>query len=443
MDCLDVHGGVPLCGSVRAGGSKNAALPIMAASILAQGPVHLRRVPELADVNTMALLLGYLGIESKRGPDGTVRIETIDARPTKADYDLVRRMRASICVLGPLVARRGRGVVSLPGGCNIGTRPVNLHLAALAALGADVRIERGYIVARATRLKGADIDLSGPQGPTVTGTANVMSAAAVARGRTIIRSAAREPEIVDLARFLNGLGARIEGMGSDVIEIDGVEELSGGKYEIIADRIETATLLIAAAMTGGSATVRDTSSDHMTAVLTALAEIGVVVASTPTTISVRASERPRPCPIVASPYPGIPTDLQAQFMALVSLASGVSVVSDGVFPDRFMHVAELNRLGARIERHGATARVEGVERLSGATVMASDLRASAALVLAGLAARERTTVRRVYHLDRGYAGLEVKLRALGARVVRRDENQPETCGLSESVADRPAARLVG
>jgi UDP-N-acetylglucosamine 1-carboxyvinyltransferase len=443
MDCLEVHGGTRLCGSVRAGGSKNAALPIMAASILAQGPVHLRRVPELADVNTMALLLGYLGIESKRGLNGTVRIETIDARPTKADYDLVRRMRASICVLGPLVARRGRGVVSLPGGCNIGTRPVNLHLAALEALGAEVRIERGYIVARATRLKGADIDLSGPQGPTVTGTANVMSAATVARGRTIIRSAAREPEIVDLARFLNGLGARIEGMGSDVIEIHGVEQLSGGEYEIIADRIETATLLIAAAITRGSATVRDTSSEHMAAVLAALTEIGVVVASTPTTISVRASEHPQPCSIVAAPYPGIPTDLQAQFMALLSLANGVSIVSDEVFPDRFMHVAELNRLGARIERQGASARVEGVERLSGATVMASDLRASAALVLAGLAARERTTVRRVYHLDRGYAGLEVKLRALGARVVRRDENQPEARPFDASVTDRPAARLVG
>jgi UDP-N-acetylglucosamine 1-carboxyvinyltransferase len=426
MDCLRISGGVRLHGVVAASGSKNAALPIMAASILSDGPVSLAGVPDLVDVNTLALLLGHLGVEVKRGPDGNVRIETVDPVATTADYDLVRRMRASFCVLGPLLARRGRGVVSLPGGCNIGTRPVDLHLAALAALGASIRIEHGYVVAEAKRLRGAEIHLCSPLGPTVTGTANVMSAAALARGRTVITGAAREPEIVDLGDFLNGLGARISGLGSDTIEIVGVEQLTpltAAPYRIIPDRIETGTLLISAAITGGSSTVRGVQPGHLGAVLDALAATGVDVACGQDEITVRAPDRPRPIRVDARPYPGIPTDLQAQFMALLALSTGISRIRDDVFPDRFMHVAELNRLGARIDRCGSSASVRGVGSLSGAVVMASDLRASAALVLAGLAAGRETIVRRIYHLDRGYERLEHKLRLLGARISRHGENQ--------------------
>ena len=421
MECLRTIGGVRLEGSVAAGGSKNAALPIMAAAILADGPVVLERVPNLVDVNTMALLLGHLGVEVKRGLDDRVRVETVDAAATRADYHLVRRMRASFCVLGPLVARRGRGVVSLPGGCNIGTRPVDLHLAGLAALGAEIRIEHGYVVAEARRLRGAEIDLRGPQGPTVTGTANVMTAATMARGRTTIRGAAREPEIVDLGRFLIALGARIEGLGGEVIEIRGVDALGGAAYRVIPDRIETATLLMAAAITGGSATVVDAEPAHLAAVLDALAEMGCDVYLDRHRVRLRADQRLRPMRIVAQPYPGIPSDLQAQFMALAALANGRSTIADAVFPDRFMHVAELARLGARIERRGKEASIEGPNRLSGAEVTASDLRASAALVLAGLAAEGETIVRQIHHLDRGYERLEHKLRKFGARMVRQRE----------------------
>jgi UDP-N-acetylglucosamine 1-carboxyvinyltransferase len=351
-----------------------------------------------------------------------LRIETIDPRPTAAEYDLVRRMRASFCVLGPLLARRGRAVVSLPGGCNIGTRPVDLHLAGLRALGAEVRIERGYVIAEAARLRGAVIDLHGPRGPTVTGTANVMSAATVARGRTILRGAAAEPEIVDLGRFLIAAGANIAGLGTDTIEIHGVEQLAGATHRVIPDRIESATLLIAAAMTRGTATVVGACGDHLTAVLETLAATGAVVDSDQNQITVKASDRPRPLKMVARPYPGIPTDVQAQLMALLALADGTSTVADDVFAERFMHVAELNRLGANIERQGSAAIVRGVRRLSGASVMASDLRASAALVLAGLAAGGETIVRRVYHLDRGYQRLEEKLATLGACIVRETDD---------------------
>jgi UDP-N-acetylglucosamine 1-carboxyvinyltransferase len=430
MDCLRIIGGVPLDGTVTASGSKNAALPIMAASILAAGPVVLVGVPELVDVDTLSLLLGHLGVDVKRGADGALRIETVDPRPTRADYELVRRMRASVCVLGPLLARRGRAVVSLPGGCNIGTRPVDLHLAGLAALGADIRIERGYVFAEARRLRGATIELRGALGPTVTGTANVMSAASVARGRTIIRGAAAEPEIVDLGQFLIACGARIAGLGSDRIEIEGVEQLTGARHRVIGDRIEAATLLIAAAITQGRAQVLGARAEHLTAVLEALVETGCDVDVAGEAVALRAARRPRLLDLVARPYPGIPSDLQAQFMALLTLAEGTSSISDCVFPERFMHVAELNRLGARIERQGSAAIVHGVSGLSGAAVMASDLRASAALVLAGLAAADETIVRRVYHLDRGYEQLEKKLRALGARVERQSETSRSTAGPS-------------
>jgi UDP-N-acetylglucosamine 1-carboxyvinyltransferase len=442
MDCLRISGGIPLRGTLAASGSKNAALPIMAASILADGPVLLQNIPDLVDVNTLALLLGDLGVEVKRQTDGDLRIETVDPTPTKAEYDLVRRMRASFCVLGPLVARRGRGVVSLPGGCNIGTRPVDLHLAGLAALGASIRIEHGYVIAESTRLTGAEIHLRGPAGPTVTGTANVMSAATLARGKTIITGAATEPEIADLGTFLNALGAQISGLGTDVIEIVGVEQLTGARYRIIPDRIEAATLLIAAAITLGAATIEGVTPGHLTTVLDALAETGASLSCGENHITLRALQRPRATNIDARPYPGVPTDLQAQFMALLSLSTGRSVIRDDVFPDRFMQVAELNRLGARIEHQGSTAVVQGVERLSGATVMASDLRASAALVLAGLAAERETIVRRIYHLDRGYEHLESKLAQLGAKIIRQGEDEAfSSAGAENIVRDGPRSPL--
>ncbi|MHB1034202.1 MAG: UDP-N-acetylglucosamine 1-carboxyvinyltransferase [Pirellulales bacterium] len=425
-----ITGGFPLNGTVAAGGSKNAALPIMAASILAHGPVRLFGVPRLVDVETLALLLAELGLRVERSgtADGgdpasptagdSLLLQTIDETPTTADYDLVRSMRAGFCVLGPLLARRGRAVVSLPGGCAIGDRPVDLHLAGLVALGADVRIEHGYVVASARRLVGARLHLTGTRGPTVTGTANLMSAATLAEGVTTITGAAVEPEIVDLGQFLIAMGAQIAGLGTPTLQITGVERLAGAAYSIIPDRIEAATLLLAAAITGGSATVTHVRPDHLVQVLAALEATGARVEAGEDRVEIHGPKRPRATDITALPYPGIPTDLQAQWMALAAIAEGRSVVCDRIFPDRFLHVAELNRLGARIRRDGAVAVVTGVEKLTGAEVMASDLRASAALVLAGLAAEGTTIVRRIYHLDRGYERLEVKLARLGARIVR-------------------------
>ncbi|MEX2112269.1 MAG: UDP-N-acetylglucosamine 1-carboxyvinyltransferase [Pirellulales bacterium] len=429
MDVLRITGGAELRGEVRASGSKNAALPIMAASILAGEPVLLERVPKLVDVDTLALLLGHLGVEVKRNAAGTVRLETVDPAPTLADYELVRRMRASFCVLGPLVARRGRAVVSLPGGCNIGTRPVDLHLAGLTALGAEIRIERGYVIATARGLRGATIDLAGPHGPTVTGTANVMSAATLARGRTTITSAAKEPEIVDLGQFLIALGAEIHGLGSDTIEIVGREWLGGATHRVIDDRIEAATLLLAGAIAGGEVRVGGAVAGHLAAVLEVLVAAGVDVECDVDEVSLRSCGRLQPIWAIAGPYPAIPSDVQAQLMAMAAIAGGRSVVGDNVFPNRFQHIDELRRLGARIERRGAECTVDGVGRLSGATVEASDLRASAALVLAALAAEGETTVRRLHHLDRGYERLELKLAHLGAHIRRqRDVAGPRSVG---------------
>jgi UDP-N-acetylglucosamine 1-carboxyvinyltransferase len=438
MDCFRITGTARLTGTVAAGGSKNAALPIMAASILADGPVRLLGVPELADVETLSLVLAHLGVAVSRQPDGALRLETVDPSPTRADYELVRRMRASFCVLGPLLARRGRAAVSLPGGCNIGTRPVDLHLAGLAALGADVRIEHGYVVARARRLIGATVSMRGPWGSTVTGTANVMSAATLARGTTAIHGAAREPEIVDLGNFLIAMGAQIAGLGTDTISVTGVDRLSGTTHTIIPDRIEAATLLIAAAMTGGSATVTGVVPGQLLAVLKILLAAGAAVEAGGDFVRVAAAERLRHINFTAKSYPGVPTDLQAQLTALLSLADGTSSVRDLVFPDRTMHIAELNRLGAQIEHRGTEVLIHGVPRLSGANVMACDLRASAALVLAGLAAEGETTVRRIYHLDRGYERLENKLNRLGANIERLPDRDlvpspPETAGYSPSL----------
>lgn len=422
MSVFKITGGASVHGTVRISGSKNAALPMMAASMLAHGPVRLEGAPRLDDVDTLSLVLERLGMAIARTPDGLL-LETVDPMPIRAKYGLVRRMRASFCVLGPLLARRGRAVVSLPGGCNIGYRPVDLHLKGLAALGARLRLRRGYVVADADRLTGTTIDLSGPRGPTVTGTANVLSAAVLADGQTTITGAAIDPEIVDLGKFLNAMGGRIAGLGTPTIRVTGVDRLDGTTHRVIPDRIEAATLLLAAAITGGSATVTGVLPEHLTAVIETLRAAGSRIESGDERVTITADGRPRAVDIIAQHYPGIPTDVQAQLTALLSLARGRSTVCDRVFADRFMHVAELNRLGARIERRGSTAVVTGVGRLTGAGVTACDLRASAALVLAGLAAEGETLIRRIHHLDRGYQRLDGKLRQLGARI-KRVADQP-------------------
>jgi UDP-N-acetylglucosamine 1-carboxyvinyltransferase len=417
-----ITGGAPLHGTVRVSGAKNAALPMMAAAILADGPVRLDGVPRLADVRTLAFVLGDLGVSVAREADG-LRLETVEPARSRARYAWGRRMRASFCVLGPLLARRGRAVVPLPGGCRLGDRPVDLHLRGLAALGADIRLEHGCVVATARRLRGADIVLGGPRGSTVTGTANVLSAAVLACGRTTILGAAREPEIVDLGNFLNAMGGRIRGLGTPTLEIDGVPCLVGTRYRIIPDRIEAATLLLAAAITGGSATVTGVVIDHLRAVLDGLQAAGANVEVGPARVALHGNGRLRAIDLVAEPYPGMPTDLQAQWTALAALAEGRSRIEDRVFPSRFGHVAELNRLGARITCGDGAARIEGVARLDAARVAASDLRGSAALVLAGLAACGHTTVSNIHHLDRGYERLDAKLRQLGADICRAPQTE--------------------
>ena len=413
-----IQGGKPLAGIVQVSGSKNAALPIMAASLLAAGEVRLARVPQVTDVDTLALLLGHLGVAVKRQLDGSVAIVTIDPGPVRAPQRLVRRMRASFCVLGPLLARRRRAIVPLPGGCRIGPRPVDIHLRGLEALGATLRIERGHVLARCGRLRGAEIDLAGPHGTSVTGTANVLMAAVLARGKTVLHSAATEPEVVDLGKFLGSLGARIAGLGTPAIEISGVDELAGGTYQVIPDRVEAGTLLLAVAICGGQAEILGLDSNHLTAVLDELAALGCGLSARPDRVTIVADGRPRPLEISARAYPGIPTDLQAQFTAVLTLAAGGSKVRDLVFPTRYSHVLQLRRMGARIARCGAGICICGTERLIGADVVASDLRASAALVLAGLAAEGETRIHRVAHLDRGYEQLEAKLNFLGASIIR-------------------------
>jgi UDP-N-acetylglucosamine 1-carboxyvinyltransferase len=425
MDCYRITGGVALRGRVAVSGSKNAALPIMAAALLADGPVRLLGAPRVADVFTLGRVLERLGMHVTAGPDW-LALRTVDPSRIRAEERLVRRMRASFCVLGPLVARRGRAVVALPGGCNLGDRPVDLHLRGLAALGADIRLEHGYVVARAERLRGAAIDLAGPRGPTVTGTANVLSAAVLARGKTVIRGAAREPEIVELGRFLVALGARVGGLGTETIEVEGVERLGGGvSWRVMPDRIEAATLLLAAAVTRGETTLTGVVPEHLGAVLAALRRMGCDVDAGEDRVTLTADRRPlRPIDVTAEPYPAVPTDLQPLWTALLATVEGESRVADAVFPGRFRHVGELRRLGATI-RLGATAglsssaaTIVGSARLDGAAVEAADLRGGAALVLAGLAARGETVVRGAHHLDRGYERLDGKLRALGASIER-------------------------
>ncbi|MFQ6049410.1 MAG: UDP-N-acetylglucosamine 1-carboxyvinyltransferase [Phycisphaerae bacterium] len=418
MDYFLINGGPRLRGAVTVGGAKNAALPIMAASILTEGPSVLRGVPDLADVNHLMVLLSRLGVSCRREADGAIRLSVEDEGLCHAEYDLVRKMRASICVMGPLLAKRHRARVSMPGGCNIGDRPIDLHLRGLANLGADVELIGGDVYLRARRLRGAEMFLGGPFGSTVTGTANVMMAAVLAEGRTVIESAACEPEIADLANYLNACGARITGHGTPRIVIDGVEGLQGCEYTIIPDRIEAGTFMIAAAITNGELQLANCRLEHMLAVAHVLRQVGLNIERQGQHVVVSSARRLEPATVTTQPYPGFPTDLQAQLTALLALADGNSTISEKVFPDRFLHVAELNRMGAQLRKEGPTVIIEGVKRLVGAPVMASDLRASAALVLAGLAARGQTRINRVYHIDRGYEQIERKLAAVGAHIQR-------------------------
>lgn len=425
MDVLIVQGGTPLSGRVAVSGSKNAALPMMATSLLTPGQTILKRVPDLVDVRTLAGLLRSLGCEVTRNSTGDLILDVIDEQHSEADYALVRRMRASVCVLGPLLARRGYARVSLPGGCNIGHRPIDIHLRGFSSLGANVDIVRGDVIVRAKRLYGTQINLAGPHGSTVTGTCNLLSAAVLARGKTILTSAAMEPEVVALAEFLIAMGADISGHGTSVIEINGVEELRPSTGTVIPDRIEAATLMVAAVMAGGELTIDEVDSRQLVSVIEILREMGVRIIETECNnqLSVHAVAGLSPVNVTALPYPGIPTDLQAQLTALLCTVPGTSRVRDLVFPDRFMHCAELNRMGAQICHLGDHAEINGVSRLQGANVMASDLRASAALVLAALAAEGETIVHRVYHLDRGYEALELKLNSLGANIIRCPEDE--------------------
>jgi UDP-N-acetylglucosamine 1-carboxyvinyltransferase len=419
MESFLIKGGVPLHGEVHISGSKNAALPIMAATLLTDEPCVIRRVPDLSDTRYMVQILTSLGATAafKNGVL-EVRARKIGAY---ADYELVRKMRGSVCIMGPLLGRLKQARVSLPGGCIIGARPINLHLKGFQALGAKIEIAGGYVTARARQLRGASLFLGGRAGPTVLGTANVMMAATLARGVTVIESAACEPEVVDLANFLNAMGAGIAGAGSPTITITGVAKLHGAEHEVIPDRIEAATFLIAAGATRGEVTLKGARADHLRAVIDKLGEAGVRVERRGTDLVARRTGRVKPVDITTLPYSGFPTDVQAQMMSLLALAPGLSIITERIFESRFMHVSELARLGAEIEIEGPSAIVKGGKPLSGAPVMASDLRASAALVIAGLAAVGETQVNRIYHLDRGYETMDAKLRRLGARIRRVEE----------------------
>jgi len=412
---LEIEGGVPLSGTVTVSAAKNATLPALAAALLTSQPLVIENPPALADVATMTRLLARLGAVVSRDTNGATRVQVEQVASSEAPYELVSTMRASVLVLGPLLARTGVARVALPGGCAIGVRPIDQHLKGFRKLGAEISIVNGYVEARASRLKGARIttDLV-----TVTGTENLMMAAAGAEGTTVIENAAREPEVADLARLLGTMGARIEGAGTARMVIEGAPELGGARHRVIPDRIEAGTLIVAGAITGGDLTVSGLAPEHLSAVLAKLEECGVGLEVGADRVRVRGPARPRAADVITSPFPGFPTDMQAQVMTLLGLANGQSRVTETIFENRFMHVAELARMGARIETDGATAVIRGVPEYQGAPVMASDLRASAALVLAGLAARGRTSVSRVYHLDRGYERLELKLAGAGARIAR-------------------------
>jgi UDP-N-acetylglucosamine 1-carboxyvinyltransferase len=416
MDKLQIQGGVPLEGEVRISGAKNATLPILAAALLADDPVVVANVPHLKDVTTTVELLGRMGATVTIDERMRIEVDGSTVKECFAPYELVKTMRASILVLGPLLARFGRADISLPGGCAIGARPVNIHIAGLQAMGADITIESGYIRARADRLHGARLVLDTV---TVTGTENLMMAATLAQGETVIENAAREPEVIDLANFLIAMGANIQGAGTDKIIIQGVKRLRGTSYDVLPDRIEGGTYLVAGAITGGHVRIKNTRPDHLDAVLAKLEEAGATVGVGDTWIEVdMRGRRPKSVDVRTAPYPAFPTDMQAQFAALNTVASGVGTIIETIFENRFMHMLEMRRLGAEIRLEGNTAIIRGVERLTAAPVMATDLRASASLVLAGLVAEGRTDIERIYHIDRGYEAIEEKLAQLGAQIKR-------------------------
>ncbi|MGQ9484461.1 MAG: UDP-N-acetylglucosamine 1-carboxyvinyltransferase [Desulfosoma sp.] len=417
MDKLVIEGGVPLHGDIHISGAKNAALPLMAASLLAPGRHVFTNVPRLRDIRTMERLLQHMGARTEH--DDTLTLDTSRITQPEAPYELVKTMRASVLVLGPLAARYGRARVSLPGGCAIGARPIDLHLRGLEAMGARIELQGGYVLVRCDKLRGTAFTFDQV---TVTGTENLMMAACLADGETVLENAAREPEVVDLADYLTAMGARITGVGTAVVRIQGVPSLQPGVHRVIPDRIETGTYLVAAGITGGRLRLTHCRPDHVDAVLRKLRDAGMRISSEGESLTAEAPDGPiRSVNATTWPYPGFPTDMQAQFMALMTLGHGVSVIKEQIFENRFMHVSELRRLGADIVLDGRSAVVRGVPFLSGAPVMATDLRASASLVLAGLAARGRTDVSRVYHLERGYENLDEKLRAVGARIRREKE----------------------
>jgi len=421
MDVFQIEGPVRLSGRVDVNGSKNAALPIMAAALLAPGRSSLLQVPQLADISVFKELIEQLGCQVERQEDGLLTIDATKIDNPVGPYDIVRKMRASICILGPLLARCGRVEVSMPGGCAIGDRPINLHLIGLQQLGAKIHLKNGYVIAEAPQgLTGASIFLGGPFGSTVLGTANVLMAATLAKGRTIIESAACEPEIADLANCLNTMGARISGIGSPRLTVEGVSRLHPVQYRVIPDRIEAGTFLAAAAATGGELHIGNCRLEDMMAVVDKLRNMGVTVEPNADGCTVAGTPHIQPSDITTQPYPGFPTDLQAQFMAVLALAEGNSVVVEKIFPDRFLHVGELTRMAANLRKEGPAVIIAGVKKLIAAPVMASDLRASAALVIAGLAAEGITTVNRVYHIDRGYERIEERLNRAGAKITREE-----------------------
>jgi len=420
MDKLIIEGGAELKGEFTVSGAKNAVLPILAATLLTDEPCVIKGVPNLRDTNSMLKILRALG-KIAEFDKGRVSVCAGKATSYIAEYKLVSTMRASFCVLGPLLGKLKKAKVSLPGGCVIGVRPVDLHLKGIKALGADISIDSGYVVARANKLKGSYIYLGGVYGSSVLATDNVMMAAVLARGKTVIESAACEPEVADLAEFLIKMGAKIKGHGTPVIEIEGVKHLRGATHSIIPDRIEAGTLILASLVTGGDILIKNVQYQHLGSLIDKLNEAGAHLVRADGSLQVKGNKRLKSVNITTLPYPGFPTDMQAQMMSLMSITPGISVITEKIYPDRFMHVSELNRMGAHIQREGPHAIVEGIKCLSGAPVMASDLRASACLVLAGLAARGKTSISRIYHLERGYENIEEKLINLGAKVWREKE----------------------
>lgn len=422
MKKIIIKGGRKLNGEVNISGAKNSALPILAATVLAKGVFNIKNVPRLRDINSMLDMLKFLGATCEFVAENELKIDTTGVEGKQIPYEMVKQMRASICFLGPMLARFSTCEISMPGGCVIGPRPIDLHLKGLSALGVKTEIIHGYVKADATDMEAGDIFLGGRFGSSVLATANLMMATVLCKGKTVIESAACEPEIIDLANFLNAMGADITGAGSPTITIDGVAELSGTDYSVIPDRIETGTFIVAVAATGGEVLIRNANIKHLSAVVDVLQTAGVSIVKKGADILVKGGGQYKPVDAITLPYPGFPTDMQAQVMTLMALTKGISIITEKVYPERFMHVSELNRLGCDIKLEGANAIIKGVDKLSGAPVQASDLRASAALVIAGLAAEGTTEIHRVYHIDRGYEKIEEKLNELGADITRADDD---------------------